>query len=220
MLARRMCASGDSRTWLSCGMPKIYDRDYFDKWYRDPAHSIASTAELKRKVTMVVAQAEYYLGRPISNVLDVGCGEAPWRAPLLALRPELHYRGLDASEYAVLRYGRSRNIGLARFGQLAELRFDTRFDLIVCTDVLHYLKPAEIRAGLIGIGEMLEGVAFLEVFTSRDDVAGDHEGFHWRTPRWYLREFGSAGLLPCGSHCYLGPRLERHIAALERAQLA
>ncbi|NMW25402.1 class I SAM-dependent methyltransferase, partial [Rhodanobacter denitrificans] len=133
--------------------------------------------------------------------------------------PDIAYRGLDASEYAVARYGRSRNIGLARFGQLEQLRFDTRFDLIVCTDVLHYLKPAEIRAGLQGIGEMLEGVAFLEVFTSRDDVAGDHHGFVSRTPAWYLREFGKVGLLPCGSHCYLGPRLERHIAALERAQL-
>jgi SAM-dependent methyltransferase len=168
---------------------------------------------------MVVAQAEYYLGRPISNVLDIGCGEATWRAPLRALRPHIDYRGLDGSEYAVARYGRSRNIGLARFGQLEQLRFDTRFDLIVCTDVLHYLKPAEIRAGLQGIGEMLEGAAFLEVFTNRDDVAGDHHGFVSRAPAWYLREFGKVGLLPCGSHCYLGPRLERHIAALERAQL-
>jgi SAM-dependent methyltransferase len=198
---------------------KTYDRAYFDKWYRDPQHAVGSQAELKRKVAMVVGQAEYYLGRPIRNVLDVGCGEGTWRAPLRALRPEIHYRGLDASEYAVLRYGRSRNIGLARFGQLAELRFDHRFDLIVCTDVLHYLKPAEIRAGLIGIGEMLEGIAFLEVFTNRDDVAGDHDGFHARSPHWYLREFHKAALLPCGSHCYLGPRLERHIAALERAQL-
>jgi SAM-dependent methyltransferase len=200
-------------------MPKTYDRDYFDKWYRDPQHSVASPAELRRKVAMVVAQAEYYLGRPIRNVLDIGCGEAPWLAPLRALRPGIGYRGLDASEYVVARYGRSRNIGLARFGQLEQLRFDTRFDLIVCTDVLHYLKPSEIRAGLQGIGEMLEGVAFLEVFTSRDDVAGDHHGFVSRAPAWYLREFGQVGLLPCGSHCYLGPRLERHIAALERAQL-
>ncbi|MFC5740818.1 class I SAM-dependent DNA methyltransferase [Dyella tabacisoli] len=198
---------------------KTYDRAYFDKWYRDPQHSVGSQAELKRKVAMVVAQAEYYLGRPIRNVLDIGCGEATWRAPLRALRPDIHYRGLDASEYAVMRYGRSRNIGLARFGQLAELRFDHRFDLIVCTDVLHYLKPAEIRAGLIGVGEMLEGIAFLEVFTNRDDVAGDHDGFNSRAPNWYLREFSKAGLLPCGSHCYLGPRLERHIAALERAQM-
>ena len=198
---------------------KAYDRHYFDKWYRNPAHAVSSTAELKRKVAMVVAQAEYYLGRPIRNVLDVGCGEASWRAPLRALRPQLEYRGLDASEYVVARYGRSRGIGLARFGQLAELRFDTRFDLVVCTDVLHYLKPAEIRAGLQGIGEMLEGIAFLEVFTSRDDVDGDRDGFQSRAPAWYLRAFGEVGLLPCGSHCYLGPRLERHIAALERAQL-
>jgi len=200
-------------------MPKTYDRDYFDKWYRDPEHAVGSPAELRRKVAMVVAQAEYYLGRPLRNVLDVGCGEAGWRAPLRALRPGIAYRGLDASEYVVARYGRSRNVGLADFGQLEYLRFDERFDLIVCTDVLHYLKPAEIRAGLQGIVEMLEGVAFLEVFTSNDDVAGDRQGFISRAPAWYLREFGEAGLLPCGSHCYLGPRLTRHIAALERAQM-
>ena len=45
-------------------------------------------------------------------------------------------------------------LGLARFGDLAELRLDRRFDLIVCSDVLHYLKPAEIRAGLAGITDM------------------------------------------------------------------
>jgi SAM-dependent methyltransferase len=200
-------------------MRKTYDQAYFDKWYRDPQHAVRSMAALKRKVAMVVAQAEYYLGRPIRNVLDVGCGEGVWRAPLLALRPGVEYRGLDASEYVVRRYGSRRNIGLARFGQLAELRFDTRFDVIVCTDVLHYLKPAEIRAGLVGIGEMLEGIAFLEVFTNRDDLEGDRHELRLRSPAWYLREFREVGLLPCGSHCYLGPRLERQVAALERAQL-
>ena len=200
-------------------MPKAYDRAYFDKWYRDPRHAVGSAAELRRKVALAVAQAEYYLGRPIRNVLDVGCGEAAWRAPLRALRPGIAYRGLDASDYVVARYGRSRQIGRASFGQLEHLRFDTRFDLIVCSDVLHYLRPAEIRAGLAGLVEMLEGIAFLELFTSRDDVEGDRAGFLARSPAWYLREFGQAGLLPCGSHCYLGPRLERRIAALERAQV-
>ncbi|MEO6799230.1 MAG: class I SAM-dependent methyltransferase [Rhodanobacter sp.] len=198
-------------------MTKTYDRDYFDKWYRNSRHAVGSAAELRRKVAMVVAQAEYYLGRPLRNVLDVGCGEAAWRAPLRKLRPGIDYLGLDASGYVVARYGRSRNVGLARFGELQQLRFDTRFDVIVSTDVLHYLKPAEIRAGLQGIGEMLEGLAFLEVFTSRDDVTGDRQGFVSRAPSWYLREFGRVGLLPCGSHCYLGPRLNQHIAALERA---
>jgi SAM-dependent methyltransferase len=201
-------------------MPKVYDHAYFDKWYRHPRHAVGSRAELARKVAMVVGLAEYYLGRRIESVLDVGCGEAPWRAPLLALRPRVTYRGLDASEYVVKRYGRARNIGLATFGQLAELRFDHRFDLVVCSDVIHYLKPAELRAGLAGIADMLEGIAFLELFTSADDVDGDRDGYIPRAPRWYLRTFEAAGLIPCGSHCYLGFRLMRGIAALERAQLA
>jgi SAM-dependent methyltransferase len=201
-------------------MPKVYDRAYFEKWYRHPRHAVGSKHELKRKVALAVAVAEYYLGRPIESVLDVGCGEAPWRAPLLALRPRLHYRGLDASEYVVRRYGRSRNIGLARFGDLANLRLDRSFDLIVCSDVLHYLKPAEIRAGLGGIADMLDGVAFLELFTSKDEVAGDRKGYIPRAPAWYLRTFEEAGLMPAGSHCYLGFRLMRGIAALERAHLA
>ena len=200
-------------------MPKVYDHAYFEKWYRHPRHAVGSRNELKRKVALTVAVAEYYLGRPVESVLDVGCGEAPWRAPLRLLRPHVDYRGLDASEYVVRRYGKSRNIGLARFGDLATLRLDRRFDLIICSDVLHYLKPAEIRAGLAGISDMLEGVAFLELFTSRDDVAGDRKGYIPRAPSWYLRTFENAGLMPCGSHCYLGFRLMRGIAALELARL-
>ncbi|UPG87847.1 methyltransferase domain-containing protein [Luteibacter aegosomatis] len=196
-------------------MSKTYDQAYFDKWYRSADHAVRSPAELRRKVAMVLGQAEFYLGRPVRNVLDVGCGEAPWRAVLRRLRPDIAYRGLEASEYAVARYGRSRNIGYARFGQLAELRFDTPFDLIVCTDVLHYLKPAEIRAGLTGVADMLEGLAFLEVYTREDDPGGDREGFQARPARWYREAFREVGLLPVGSQCYVGPTLARRVAALE-----
>ena len=196
-------------------MTKLYDRRYFDQWYRHSTHRIGSSAELARKVGMVVHLAEYYLGRPLRSVLDVGCGEAPWRAHLQRLRPQAAYRGLDASEYAVARYGRTRNIGLATFGQLGELRFEHRFDLIVCSDVLHYVGAPELRRGLGGFGDLLEGVAFLEVFTSRDNVDGDRDGFLARAPGWYRERFIEAGLLPCGSHTYLGPRLLRSIAALE-----
>lgn len=198
-------------------MSKSYDRAYFDRWYRDARHRVRSRTEMARKVALVVALTEYYLGRPLTNVLDVGCGEGVWRAPLRALRPKVDYLGVDSSEYAIARYGRSRNLRRLGFGQLGEVRFDTRFDLIVCSDVLHYLKPTEIRRGLPGLVEMLEGVAFLEVFTRDDDVDGDTEGFIARSPDWYRREFAAAGLMPCGSYAWLGPRLMRSVAALERA---
>ncbi|MGA8277400.1 MAG: class I SAM-dependent methyltransferase [Rhodanobacteraceae bacterium] len=196
-------------------MSKIYDRTYFDKWYRGGCEIVGSRSELARKVTLVVALAEYYLGREVCSVLDVGCGEAPWRAPLRALRPKLAYFGLDTSDYVVSRYGRSRNIRCARFGQLGELRFDSRFDIIVCSDVLHYVGAREIHRGLGGFGEVLEGLAFLEVFTTRDSPAGDHDGFIARTPRWYRETFAGAGLIACGSHAYLSPHLWRSVAALE-----
>jgi len=196
-------------------MTKQYDRAYYDRWYRDARHRVGSGAERARKVAMVVHLAEHYLARPLQNVLDVGCGEGLWRAPLLRLRPKLEYRGLDSSRYVVERYGRARNIGLATFGQLAELRFEWRFDLVVCSDVLHYVPAAELRRGLAGIAESLEGLAFLELFTSRDGATGDVEGFIARAPDWYRARFAEAGLIACGSQAYLSPRLRRSVAALE-----
>ncbi|HXR62538.1 MAG TPA: class I SAM-dependent methyltransferase [Rudaea sp.] len=196
-------------------MKKIYDRDYFDKWYRHPHHAVKSRHELERKVALTVAVAEYYLGRPVGSVLDVGCGEGDWRAPLLRMRPAIQYLGVDSSEYAVARFGRARNLRLATFGQLAELRFDMTFDLIVCTDVLHYVRTAELRRGLRGIVEMLDGAAFLELFTAVDAPDGDKQGFIARSPKWYRTVFSQAGLMACGTHCYLGPRLKGSVAALE-----
>lgn len=193
---------------------KQYDRAYFDHWYRERGGGSAAT--LRRKVALAVATAEYYLGRPLRNVLDVGCGEAPWRAPLRALRPGLDYRGLDPSPYVVERFGARRRIGLARFGQLAQLRFEQRFDLIVCADVLHYVGAAELHAGLSGFGELMRGVAFIEVFTRSDDIDGDRHGFVARSAGWYRRAFAAAGLSALGSHCYVGPELAGGLAELER----
>lgn len=196
---------------------KTYDRAYFDRWYRDPRHRVRASGETRRKVAMVIALAEYYLGRTVTNVLDIGCGEGVWRAPLLKLRPGIDYLGLDSSEYAVARFGRQRNLRLARFRDLAELRFERRFDLIVCSDVLHYLRAPELVRGLSGFAELLEGLAFIELFTSRDPVDGDTTGFLSRSPAWYRQRFAEAGLMACGSHGYLGPRLQRSVSELERA---
>lgn len=194
---------------------KNYDQAYFDKWYRDPQWRVASQADTRRKAALAVALAEYYLERPIRTVLDAGCGEAPWRAELLRLRPEIDYLGLDASDYAVARYGRSRNIRKATFGQLAELRFAHRFDLIVCSDVLHYIPAAEVRRGLSGFAELLAGVAFLSVFTRSDATVGDNVHYYRRPPAWYRHAFAATGLIPCGPHAWASPEVSRPISAME-----
>ena len=89
---------------------KTYDRAYFDRWYRNPETRVKSSAGIKRKAALALSVAEYYLERPVKNVLDVGCGEGNWLPALQALRPAIHYTGIDASPYVVERFGKKRNI--------------------------------------------------------------------------------------------------------------
>ena len=109
---------------------KTYDQRYFDHWYRRAG--IGGAQRLKRKVALAVATAEYHLERPIRTVLDIGCGEGAWRAPLLALRPKAQYLGFDSSEYAIRRYGARRNLRL----QLREAERNRRLDLLREVEVL------------------------------------------------------------------------------------
>jgi len=195
-------------------MDKRYDEEYFQRWYRRA--DIGGAARLARKAAATIALAEYYLERPVRTVLDIGCGEGAWRAPLLKLRPKLQYMGFDSSEYAVRRYGRTRNLHPARFGDFAWLRPGAPVDLLICSDVMHYVPDRELRQGLPGLAELCGGLAFLETFTAEDDFEGDHAGFQARPARWYKRQFERAGFSGVGSHCWLGPALSGELAALER----
>ena len=194
-------------------MAKTYDRRYFDHWYR--REGVQEPQRLARKVALAVACAEYYLERPIRTVLDIGCGEGAWRAPLLKLRPKLHYLGFDSSEFAVRKHGTRRNLNYAHFGNFAQLRPCPPVDLLVCADVLHYLPTRELQRGLPGLAELCGGVAFLESFAAEDEFEGDHVGFQSRPAAWYKRRFMAQGLRPVGSHCWLGPALADQLAALE-----
>ena len=201
-------------------MTKQYDQAYFDQWYRDPAArgaAIGGPARLARKVALAVATAEYHLERPLRTVLDIGCGEGAWRAPLLKLRPKLDYLGFDSSEYAVTRFGARRRLHMARFGDFEYLRPCAPADLLVCSDVLHYLPTRELDRGLPALAELCGGVAFLETFTRSDGIAGDTAGFHARPAGFYRERFARIGLHPLGSHLWLAPGLRDGLAALESA---
>jgi len=195
---------------------KHYDRGYFDKWYRDPRHRVGGGATLRRKVAMVVGVAEYLLQRPLRSVLDVGCGEGRWRQVLRRLRPAAVYEGVDASEYVVRRYGRRRNLRLGAFGTLHTLDLPGGYDLVVCSDVLHYVPGRDLGPGLRTLRALLAGVAFLETYTRHDAITGDLVGFHGRPAATYFRAFAEAGLVPCGLQCYVPDDLEEDLTALER----
>lgn len=200
--------------------PKTYDRAYFDRWYRDPRVRVATGAAVARKVHLVVSVAEALLQRRIRSVLDLGCGEATWRAPLKKLRPAIRYVGVDSSDYVISRFGKRRGIRRGTFGALGEIERPLRgpFDVIVCCDMLQYVPDAELKSGLRAVSELLGGVAYLEAYTSGDSIEGDRRGWHQRTAAEYRRAFGGAGLVSVGMHCWVGEELRPMTAELERAE--
>jgi SAM-dependent methyltransferase len=197
---------------------KNYDRAYFDRWYRDPKARVATAAAVARKVHLVVSVAEALLQRRIRSVLDVGCGEGTWRAPLRKMRPAVRYVGVDSSEYVIARFGKRRGIRAGTLGGLGEIERVLRgpFDVIVCCDVLQYVPASELQSGLRSISKLLAGAAYLEAYTSGDSIEGDRRAWHQRTAAEYRRAFGRAGLTSVGMHCWVGDELRPMTAELER----
>ena len=200
----------------SSAKPKPYDQAYFDRWYRDQARRIRTPADLARKVACILSVADYLCGAPVRSVLDVGCGEGAWAPVLRRLRPRLRYVGVDASEYAVHRFGRTRNILQGEIGALDQLELEGPFDLVVCADTLQYVPTQALDRGLYQLRGLMGGVAFLEAFTTDDEMTGDLSDWHHRSRDWYRRRFARVGLVPVGLHCYVGHELEDRLTALER----
>ena len=196
---------------------KSYDESYFDRWYRGRRAAVSDEL-IGQRARLALAAAEYMLGREVRTVLDVGCGEARWRAPLRRARRKLAYLGVDGSEYAVRRYGRRRNIRLGTFGGVGRLGLKGRFDLVVCSDVLQYLPTTEVRRGLRALSRLARGVLWLDPYTTADEFIGDREGWQPRSERTYRRIFTEAGLVSCGLNCWVPRRIEGKLTALERGR--
>jgi len=106
---------------------------------------------------------------------------------------------------------------LLRFEQLAEQRFDETCDLLVCSDVMHYIPTPELLRGLSGFAEIGHGLAFMDLFARGDAFVGDREEFQPRTAAWYRKVFAKNGWYSCGSHCYLSRELLPRASQLELA---
>lgn len=194
---------------------KRYDKEYFDKWYR--RQRVNTPADVRRKVSLAVVQAEYFLGRALRDVVDVGCGEGAWRAHLRALRPRVRYLGVDPSDYAVQTFGRTRNIKKAAFGELSSLRLDRQFDLVVSSDAMHYVRDDELRRGMPQLVHLAGGILFLEVLTADDDIVGDLDGLIRRPASWYRKLFREQGLVQVGPYTWAAPAIQSGLSAMEHA---
>ena len=196
---------------------KAYDREYYRRWYRDPVTRIATREEVERKVRLAVGAAEFMLARPIESVLDVGCGEGSWRAPLLRLRPDATWLGIESSEYVIAKYGKARNIRRGDFGSLRSLKLRGPLDLIVCADVVQYISDDDLRRGLREMRRLAGGVVYIETFAAEDSMEGDRDGWIDRPAGSISKFFADAGLTHCGFYCWID---ERKIQNANRFEVA
>ena len=104
---------------------------------------------------------------------------------------------------------------VARFGDFEFLRPCAAVDLLVCSDVLHYLPTRELDRGLPALAELCGGMAFLEAFAREDEAVGDEHGFIARPAAFYRKRLRALGLRPLGSHCWLSPARVDAAASLE-----
>jgi SAM-dependent methyltransferase len=137
-----------------------FDARYYQRYYEDPKTRVSGDDEAAQLAQFLGAYLRY-LGQPVRNILDLGCGAAQMRAPLLAEFPGASYLGVERSEYACKRYGLRR-------GSAVDFRARGRFDLIVCKGVLQYLTRDEAEAALENLARLARGSLYLEALTRED----------------------------------------------------
>ena len=84
--------------------PDRFDADYYHRFYGDPATRVVSQGHVRKLAAFTVSYLRF-LGMPLCNALDLGCGVGHWRTALKALTPRTSYQGVEYSAYLCERYG-------------------------------------------------------------------------------------------------------------------
>jgi SAM-dependent methyltransferase len=176
-------------------MPRdAFGPDFYRRFYFDRRTQVTSRAETAARARTVAALVEH-LELPVRTILDAGCGVGWMRRPLLRAFPRATYTGIEVSSHICQRYGWTR-------ASIASYRTRTRFDLVICYDVLQYLTDAEAARALANLGRLCRGALYLHAPTREDwrrnaDRSCSDEDIHLRPTDWYrsrlVRRFRHVG---------------------------
>ncbi len=159
-----------------------FDRAYYERYYRDPASSVTSRAEMNARGRLIGACAQH-IGLPVKRMLDAGCGVGLLRAPLRRALPQAVYTGIDVSPYLCGRYGWTQS-------SIEGYRPTRPFDLVVCYDVLQYLDDAQAPRALANLARLCRGLLYFSALTAADwrqncDQSRTDRAVHLRRGEWY-----------------------------------
>lgn len=189
-----------------------FDARYYERYYEDPKTRVSGEGEATQLAQFLAAYLGF-LGQPVRNILDLGCGAAQMRAPLLAAFPGASYLGVERSEYACKRYGLRR-------GSAVDFRARGRFDLVVCKGVLQYLTRDEAERALENLPRLVRGSLYLEALTREDwrhvaDQSRTDGAVYLRAASFYKRRLRAAQFRAAGGGLFIHERSPALLFALE-----
>jgi trans-aconitate methyltransferase len=188
-----------------------FDADYYTRYYRNAATRVTEQVETERLARFVGSYMKY-VGQPVRNMLDLGCGLGQLQKPLRAEFPDARYIGVERSEYACERYGFVQ-------GSVTDFKARGRFDLVICKGVLQYLNAREAARALANLAELCRGCLYLEALTREDwDEACDQrrtDGAVYLRPAQFYRRHLRSVFTAAGGGIFIHERSPAVLYALE-----
>ena len=172
-----------------------FDAAFYQRFYRNHRTRVTTPAQMQRRVAAIAATLRH-LELPVRNILDAGCGLGLMRAPLRQAFPRARYTGIEVSEHLCKEYGWTQ-------ASLADYRSRSRFDLVICYDVLQYLSDAAAKRAMANVGRLCRGALYFHAPTIEDwehnaDRSTSDGDIRLRPAQWYrdrlAREFEPVGL--------------------------
>jgi SAM-dependent methyltransferase len=132
---------------MTAANPALFD-GYVDDYEAALHQGLALAGEsrdyfARERIAETAAWVRAAESRPLSRVLDFGCGTGDSTPLLLDAFPQASLVGVDVAEQAVARAARAHGQARARFAPLAEVRALPPVDLVYTNGVFHHVPPAE-----------------------------------------------------------------------------
>jgi SAM-dependent methyltransferase len=190
-----------------------FDKQYYERFYEREESRASGPEEFGRLFDFVLNYLRY-IEVPVRDVLDLGCGLGRWGTALAEYDADIKYTGVDPSPYLCETYG---------WNQTTVDGFKSRrkYDLVICQDVLPYLKPRQIKDGLANIARLTRGAAYIQVVSKQDwdnDVVDPNRtdpAMNRLDADWYRREF-KRHFTNCGGGLFLPKTSETPLWELEK----
>lgn len=165
-------------------MANKFNKDYYQRFYLDPVTRAMSPTEAKNLAHFIAAYARH-IELPVKTILDIGCGTGQILTMLQQQFPTAKITGVEFSDYLCKSMGWQQ-------GSVVEYKSKQPFDLVVCSDVLPYLKKKMCKTAIANLTKLTGGALYLGILTEEDMEICDRDRTdldqYIRPVSWYRKQ--------------------------------